>query len=118
MDFQDNMQKNARRAAAYLKCLAHEHRLLILCKLAEGELSVGELQADLPLSQPAISQHLRRLCEEGLITSRPEKQRRLYSLQGNLTRQLIYSLYDVFCQSETTNHETTNHENNNPERNK
>lgn len=101
MEYKKDMEQNAKKAAKYLKCLAHEHRLLVLCRLAEGELSVGELQADLPLSQPALSQHLRRMCNEGLIQSRQDKQRRLYKLKGDLTRQLIHSLYDVFCQQDT-----------------
>lgn len=97
MDTIQNMEKNARQAASYLKCFAHEHRLLILCRLAEGELSVSDMLAEIPLSQPALSQHLRRLDNEGLITCRQDKQRRLYRLKGDLTRKLIHSLYDVFC---------------------
>lgn len=57
----ERMVGNAKRAAEFLKALAHESRLMILCILAEGEKSVGELEEFLNLRQPTVSQQLSRL---------------------------------------------------------
>jgi DNA-binding transcriptional ArsR family regulator len=62
--------KKARKASDFLKALAHESRLLILCLLSERERSVSELEHLLSLSQPTVSQHLARLRLDGLVDSR------------------------------------------------
>jgi ArsR family transcriptional regulator len=64
------MAANVLRASDFLKTLAHPHRLLILCHLAEGERSVGELERLLKLRQPTLSQQLARLREDGLVETR------------------------------------------------
>ena len=68
----DEMASNAQHAAAFLKTLAHEGRLMILCHLGSGEKSVGELEDLLGIRQAAVSQMLARLREEGLVVTRRE----------------------------------------------
>lgn len=91
------MAEHAHDAAQLLKTLANENRLLILCKLAEGELSVGELNARVPLSQSALSQHLSVLRREGLVSTRREAQTIYYSLAGGPAMDVINTLHGIYC---------------------
>ncbi|GLS26894.1 ArsR/SmtB family transcription factor [Marinibactrum halimedae] len=99
MDLQ-NMQQVAVEAERLLKLLAHRSRLLVLCNLAKEEQTAGELEAIAGLSQSALSQHLAKLREENIVTTRREAQRIYYSLSDDTTRELIVSLYRVFCKKE------------------
>ncbi len=92
-----DMKENAARAAAFLKTLAHEGRLMILCHLGDGEKSVGELENLLELRQAAVSQMLARLREEGLVSTRREGKAIYYSLRDGNTEQVIGLLYKLFC---------------------
>ncbi|WP_425044672.1 metalloregulator ArsR/SmtB family transcription factor [Primorskyibacter sp. S87] len=94
------MTERAAEAAAYLKTLAHEGRLMILCHLGAGEKSVGELENLLDIRQAAVSQMLARLREEGLVTTRREGKTIFYSLSDNNTEQVIGLLYSLFCGQE------------------
>jgi len=60
--------------------LADGTRRAIVMRLAEGELAVGELAAVLPVSQPAVSQHLKVLKDLGLVSDRAEGTKRIYRL--------------------------------------
>ncbi len=91
------MQQNAQRASALLKALSNEHRLMILCKLAIGEWSVGELEEVVGLSQSALSQHLARLRRDGLVKTRREAQTIYYSMAGEEATRVIETIYEVFC---------------------
>lgn len=91
------MQENATQAAELLKNLANESRLQILCVLAADELSVGELNARIPLSQSALSQHLKRLRQDGLVTTRRESQTIYYSLARSDALQIIEVLHKIYC---------------------
>jgi DNA-binding transcriptional ArsR family regulator len=91
------MEAAAERASALLKTLGHRDRLMILCSLAEGERAVGELAEALGLAQSALSQHLARMRAEGLVASRRESQSVFYRLNDGEVRQLIESLYQIFC---------------------
>lgn len=93
----DEMATNARTAAAFLKTLAHEGRLMILCHLGSGEKSVGELENLLGIRQAAVSQMLARLREEGLVETRREGKTIYYSLSNKDTGRVIGLLYDIFC---------------------
>ena len=95
----DDMQENARRASRLLKALSNEHRLLILCQLADGEKSVSELEALIGLSQSAMSQHLARLRNDNLVTTRRQAQTIHYSLVGNEATAVIETLYGLFCET-------------------
>jgi DNA-binding transcriptional ArsR family regulator len=93
----DRMVDNAKRASDFLKALAHESRLMILCILAEGEQSVGELEQQLELRQPTVSQQLARLRADGLVSTRREGKTVYYSLASEEARIVIGAIYDVFC---------------------
>ncbi|MFC3614398.1 metalloregulator ArsR/SmtB family transcription factor [Lutimaribacter marinistellae] len=94
------MAGSASQAAAYLKTLAHEGRLMILCHLSAGEKSVGELEHLLELRQAAVSQMLARLRDEGLVATRRDGKTIFYSLADTNTEAVIGLLYDLFCGSD------------------
>ena len=91
------LQANARRAAGLLKSMSNASRLVILCQLAEGERSVGELEHEVGLSQPGISQHLAVLRREHVVVTRRDKQTVFYSLASEDVVILMQTLHDVFC---------------------
>lgn len=91
------MARSAQAAAAYLKTLAHEGRLMILCHLGSGEKSVGELEELLQIRQAAVSQMLARLREEGLVTTRRDGKTIYYNLADENTYEVIGLLYRLFC---------------------
>lgn len=91
------MARSAASAAAYLKTLAHEGRLMILCHLGSGEKSVGELETLLEIRQAAVSQMLARLREEGLVSTRRDGKTVYYSLADDSTFEVISLLYRLFC---------------------
>ena len=93
----DQLVEKARRASDFLKALAHESRLLILCSLAEGEKSVTELERFLGQRQPAVSQQLARLRAEGLVDARRNGKNIYYSLARSEVRDVIGALHDAFC---------------------
>ncbi|MFP4304060.1 metalloregulator ArsR/SmtB family transcription factor [Rhodosalinus sp.] len=91
------MAQNAAQAAAYLKTLAHEGRLMVLCHLGSGEKSVGELEDLLGMRQAAVSQMLARLREERLVATRRDGKTIHYRLADDATREVIGLLYALFC---------------------
>jgi len=93
----DRMVDNAKRASDFLKALAHESRLMILCILAEGEKSVSELEDLLGLRQPTVSQQLARLRADGLVSTRRDGKAIYYKLASEEARTVIGVIYDVFC---------------------
>lgn len=93
----ERMVDNAKRASDFLKALAHESRLMILCILAEGEKSVSELEDLLSLRQPTVSQQLARLRADGLVSTRRDGKAIYYKLASEEARIVIGAIYDVFC---------------------
>ena len=93
----DRMVENATHASNFLKALAHESRLMILCILAEGEKSVSELEDLLSLRQPTVSQQLARLRADGLVSTRRDGKAIYYKLASEEARVIIGAIYDVFC---------------------
>lgn len=91
------MQAHAGDAARLLKALANERRLQVLCLLASGEHSVGELNELLDLSQSALSQHLAVLREEGLVRTRREAQTIRYSLTPGPAAAVMQTLHGIYC---------------------
>lgn len=91
------LQRNARRVASLLKAMSNPARLIILCQIAEGERSVGELERAVGLSQSAISQHLAVLRGEAVVSSRRVRQTVLYSLASKEVVALITTLHAIFC---------------------
>ncbi len=92
-------KESASRAARLLKLIGNEQRLLVLCQLVEKEMSVGELQAGTDLSQSALSQHLARMRDDGIVTTRREKQMIFYSIADEATLQVMQTLAAIFCPS-------------------
>ena len=91
------MEQGATRASQMMKTLGHPGRLMILCNLAEGERSVGELAVDLQMPQSSLSQHLMRMRSEGLVETRRESQSVYYRLIDGDTKKVIKALYCIFC---------------------
>ena len=91
------LQENARHAAGLLKAMSNPSRLVILCHLAQGERSVGELERIVGLSQSGISQHLAMLRRESVVTSRRVRQTVLYSLGNAEVAALMATLHEIFC---------------------
>lgn len=93
------IEEKAAEAAAMLRLLANERRLLLLCMLiAEGEAHVGRLAERVGLSQPAVSQHLAKLREDGLVATRRAGTTIHYRIADPRVARLIATLKDVFCE--------------------
>jgi len=93
------LAQHAAHAASVLKLLAHEQRLLILCRLMEGEYAVGQLVELCRQSQASMSQHLGRLREGGLVKNRRDGTTIYYRLANDDVRKLIDTLCDRFGRS-------------------
>jgi len=92
------LQDKAADAARLLRLLANEKRLLILCLLvARGEMDVTSLAEAVDLSQSALSQHLAKLREDGLVAFRRESQTLHYRLEDPRAARLLAMLKDIFC---------------------
>lgn len=96
----DEMMSRADDASTFLKALAHEGRLMILCYLSTGEKTVTELENLLSSRQAAVSQQLARLRLEGLVEARREGKAIFYSLADTRAERLIGVLYDLFCKDD------------------
>jgi DNA-binding transcriptional ArsR family regulator len=91
------IRASARMVSALLRALANEDRLLLLCQMAQGERSVGELEADLDIHQPTLSQQLAVLRAEGLVTTRREGKRVFYAVAEPKVLALLGTLYTLYC---------------------
>lgn len=94
------LQASAARACALLKGMAHADRLVLLCRLARGEASVGDLEAELGIRQPSLSQQLGVLRQEGLVGTRREGKRVFYRLVSADAAALMEVLHDRLCAAE------------------
>lgn len=93
----DAMSLSARKAGEFLKAIAHESRLRILCQLAHGEKHVAELEGALEVRQSTVSQQLARLRLEGLVTFRRDGKQVYYSLASDDVKRVIAVLVEIFC---------------------
>ncbi|WP_157582201.1 metalloregulator ArsR/SmtB family transcription factor [Rhodanobacter sp. IGA1.0] len=92
------MQGRAEEASDLLKSLANSYRLRILCLLVDQEMTVGQINEQLTdLSQSALSQHLARLRERGLVTTRREAQTIWYALTRGPSQRLMLALHEIYC---------------------
>ena len=91
------LEARAGQAAQLLRALANERRLMILCRLSEGEQTVGQLQALVGLSQSALSQHLALLREEGILATRRDGQTIWYRINHPDAVRLMATLADIYC---------------------
>lgn len=90
-------EQSAGRAANLLRLLGNEKRLMVLCQLADGELSVGAIQSRVGLSQSALSQHLALLREQGVVATRREGQTIHYRIADHTALRVIQTLAALFC---------------------
>ena len=93
----NQMLAAADEASGLLKSLANRHRLIIVCQLTEKERSVGELAALLKVRDSTVSQHLALLRKDGLVTARRDGQTIWYSIGSPQARELVRTLYQVYC---------------------
>ena len=97
-DHIQQLAQQSAQAAELLRVMANEQRLLILCHLsAAGELSVSALGERMSLSQSALSQHLARLREDGIVSYRREAQTLYYRLANEKASRLLALLHDIYC---------------------
>lgn len=96
----ERMQARAEEAAELLKALSNPQRLRVMCLLIDGEKTVGEINAEVELSQSALSQHLAVLREGGLVQTRREAQNVFYSVSDGPVQRIMRTLHDVYCPAE------------------
>lgn len=96
-----DMSERAGDAAALLKTLANQNRLMIVCTLVEGEHSVGELEEMLGIHQPTLSQQLTVLREAGIVATRRDAKQIFYRLAEDKAARLVMALYEIFCREGT-----------------
>lgn len=96
----EQMRQSAEQAAGLLKSMSNAHRLLILCHLGDGELSVTQLNESIDLSQSSLSQHLARLRQDGVVKTRRESQTIYYSIAEPVTMNIIGLLQESYCKVE------------------
>ena len=92
-----SMRRHAGEAAAMMAALSHEARLRVLCDLVGGERMAGELVQRSGLSQSALSQHLAKLREEGLVATRREGQAIYYRIADSDAARILGVLHDIYC---------------------
>lgn len=92
------LQARAAEVSDHLTLLSNASRLMVLCHLLDGEQSVGTLQAQLELSQSALSQHLARLREAGMVATRRERQTIYYRIADARVQDMIDALYRIYCE--------------------
>lgn len=85
------------QASRLLKAMASPNRLMLLCLLGEGEMSVVELAEALDLRQPTVSQHLARLRADGLVATRRDAQNVYYRISDETVQRIIAVLHDAYC---------------------
>lgn len=93
----DLLAAGAAQATRTLRLLANENRLMILCHLGDGELSVGEIGDRIALGQSALSQHLALLRGEGAVATRRVGQTIYYRIADPAIGRIIATLADIYC---------------------
>ncbi|MFT5814682.1 MAG: DNA-binding transcriptional ArsR family regulator [Psychroserpens sp.] len=91
------LAENAKEVTKILKLFSNENRLMILCCIANNELTVGDLNEQIDLSQSALSQHLAKLRASGLVLTRREAQTIYYRIENPNIKDLLTLLHDKFC---------------------
>lgn len=96
----EDMAHNAAQAEALLKIMANKNRLMILCSLLQGEMSVSQLNDAIPLAQSALSQHLAALRKANVVATRRDAQSIYYRVVDPKVEAILQQLYVLFCQPE------------------
>ncbi|MDD7909591.1 MULTISPECIES: ArsR/SmtB family transcription factor [Pseudovibrio] len=94
------LEQKAEQAASLLSSMAHTKRLMVLCKLLQGECAVGELAEAVGLSQSALSQHLAKMRASELVKTRRSAQTIYYSLASAEVEAVLQTLYQLYCAPE------------------
>lgn len=94
------MKYAADQAVDLLKSLSNRHRLMIMCRLVNGEQSVGQLASFLEIRDSTVSQHLAIMRREKIITARRDGQTIWYSIESDAARALVQTLYSSYCPAE------------------
>ena len=97
-----HLRQAAGEAVAALKALGNPERLLLLCQMSQGEVSVGELEALLEIRQPTLSQQLGVLRREGVVATRRDGKKVFYSVADARLLTLLRTLYTLYCPKEAT----------------
>ena len=97
----DVLRVGAGQAVAALKLLANEDRLLLLCQLSQGEMCVSELEAQLAIRQPTLSQQLGVLRVEGVVDTRRQGKNIFYSVTDPALLEILVVLYRLYCPKES-----------------
>jgi len=90
-------REKAEAAGSFMKSLANPNRLMIACALLDGERSVGDLETDLGLRQPSLSQQLAELRESGVVEARREAKQVFYRISDQRVVALLATLHQIFC---------------------
>lgn len=91
------LRENAGEARNLLKTLANTDRLMLLCQLSQGEMNVGELEHELGIEQPTLSQQLAVLRREALVATRRDGKQIYYRIADGKALAVIETLYEQFC---------------------
>src|SRR5690606_27236264 len=94
----DAMHCAADEASELLRAMSNRHRLLILCRLIDGEKSVGQLAGFLGIRDSTVSQHLALLRRDRLIAGRRDGQNVWYRIESDVARNIVKVLYGAYCQ--------------------
>jgi DNA-binding transcriptional ArsR family regulator len=94
------LRRAAGQAVSALKLLANEDRLLLLCQLSQGEMCVSELEEQLDIHQPTLSQQLGVLRGEGVVNTRREGKNIYYSVADPALLEIVAVLYRLYCPRE------------------
>jgi ArsR family transcriptional regulator len=94
------LRQAAGEAVAALKALGNPVRLLLLCQMSQGEISVGELETQLDIHQPTLSQQLGVLRREGVVNTRRDGKKIFYSVADERLLALLRTLYTLYCPRE------------------
>jgi DNA-binding transcriptional ArsR family regulator len=91
------LRLKAEKATTYMKLLSHPSRLVVLCRLSEGEACVSHLESQVDLSQSALSQHLARMRAEGIVDTRRQGQQIYYYISDDNVMKMLKALHNIFC---------------------
>jgi ArsR family transcriptional regulator len=95
------LRDGVERAVSMLKLLANQDRMLLLCQLSHGECCVSELEEQLAIHQPTLSQQLGVLRSEGLVNTRHQGKNIYYSVADPAALEILNILYGLYCKKGT-----------------
>ena len=93
----ETLRSSADAACRLMKVLSNPDRLLLLCQLSQGERCVSELEEQLGIRQPTLSQQLGVLRNEGLVNTRRDGKNIYYSVASPATLEILAVLYRLYC---------------------